>query len=80
MKNKSEQRFLTAMRGLRNTLASAVDQLDVILDLAEEDAKTEVVPKGKGECPHPMSSRVPKAVMGHPTRFHCTTCGQDVEE
>lgn len=68
--------FLVGLRALRNTLVSAVDQIDLILDAAERTADS----GESGECSHPMQNRVSKATMGHPNRFHCTACNQDVEE
>lgn len=80
MSSINEQRFLTAMRGLRNTLAGAVDQLDLILDLAEQRTTDTISGERKpGECPHPIAARTAKATMGHPGRFHCNVCGKDVE-
>ena len=78
--NAQEQRFLTVMRSLRHQLAGAVDTLDVLLDLAEEQSKPDATAdRSRGECPHPMGARMPKATMGHPTRFHCNVCDTDVE-
>jgi hypothetical protein len=70
---RQQQVFLTTLRALRNSLAASVDMIDVILDAAEQPvASTE-------PCDHPMSMRLPKAGMGHPHRFHCRQCQQDVE-
>jgi hypothetical protein len=63
--------FLTGLRALRATLLSAADQITNILELAERPPD-EPAPK---ECPHPVSKRESRAVMGHPTRFLCTECG-----
>lgn len=68
--------LMTALRGLRNALISAVDQIDVILDLAAQPADE---PEEK-TCTHPPRFRMPQPSMGHASRFLCTKCGQMVEE
>ena len=75
MGNRNEQLFLTALRGLRNTLAAAVDQIDTILDLAERPASSEA----SKECVHPAAYRTPTPSMGHPDRFYCRACKKEVE-
>ena len=67
--------FLTMLRGLRNALASAVDQIDVILDAAEQPT----LPMQETECQHPVSARSSRAAMGHPDRFYCSACKKEVE-
>lgn len=74
---KSEAVLLTAFRALRNTLASAVDQIDVILDMAEKPVEDS---PQSDRCPHPASKRMAQAAMGHPNRFLCTVCNETVEE
>lgn len=69
--------FLMMIRTLRHTLAAAVTEIDVILTMADQPADT--APRTRGECPHPVAGRINKAAMGHPNRFFCTTCDQDVE-
>lgn len=76
MSVRAQQLFLTQLRSLRNTMASAVDQIDVLLDMAEQSTQPQQSP---GECPHPMGARRPTPAMGHPTRFRCTACNQEVE-
>lgn len=76
MSERDTQLFLTSLRGLRNTLAAAVDQIDVLLDLAERPSQE---PPQTAECPHPAGMRVPNPVMGHPDRFFCRRCRQEVE-
>ena len=77
MRKINEQVFLTMVRGLRNTCAAAIDMMDLILDAAENE--NTVIGEGQTQCPHPIAGRIPKQAMGHPKRFHCTTCGHDVE-
>lgn len=76
MSGRSEQVFLASLRGLRNTLASAVDQIDVLLDLAEQPVSNSPTP---AECPHPAAMRMPNPAMGHSNRFYCRKCKQEVE-
>lgn len=76
MSEHGTQLFLTSLRGLRNTLAAAVDQIDVLLDLAERPADE---PSTTAECLHPAAYRMPNPVMGHPERFYCKKCKQEVE-
>ena len=80
MKSRQEALFLTGLRALRNTLAAAVDQIDVILNRADDEIRGSAQGRKRGECPHPIASRESRAAMGHPNRFHCNTCGEDVEE
>lgn len=72
------QIFLTGLRALRNTLASAVDQIDVILDLAEKPS--DVSTPTMDECPHPPAKRLARPSMGHLGKYYCTACNKDVEE
>jgi len=76
MSTRQEQQFLTSLRSLRNTLASAVDQMDLILDLAEQPVGE---PSTSAACTHPVATRVPNPAMGHPDRFYCRKCKQEVE-
>lgn len=69
--------LLTALRGLRNALLSAVDQIDVVLNLATQPSDE---PEEKGAaCTHPPRFRQPQPSMGHATRFLCMKCGQQAE-
>lgn len=77
MSDHNTQLFLTSLRGLRNTLASAVDQIDVLLDLAERPTSE---PSADASCSHPAANRRPNPAMGHPDRFYCTKCKTEVEE
>jgi len=74
--SNSSALFLTSLRALRNTLAAAVDQIDVILDLAERPPSE----SASNVCTHPAAMRVPSPAMGHPDRFFCRKCKQEVEE
>jgi hypothetical protein len=77
MAKLNEQVFLTMVRGLRNTCAAAIDMMDLILDVAEREQQGDA--SASTGCPHPIAARVPKQAMGHPKRFYCTACEQDVE-
>lgn len=32
-----------------------------------------------GVCPHPEEGRIPRKAMGHPNRFFCSECKQEIE-
>lgn len=68
--------FLNQLMALRDTLRSGAAQIDGILELAQRPSDA---PQHSG-CPHPVRMRVPAPAMGHPGRFHCKQCKQDVEE
>lgn len=75
MSGNNTQLFLISLRGLRDSLASAVSQIDVLLNLAERP----VTEPESTECSHPAGARVPIPAMGHATRFFCNKCRQEVE-
>lgn len=76
--SRAQERFLTELRAVRNQAAALIDMADLILDSAEQ-VEEQSSTRQPGECPHPKAARQPRATMGHPNRFHCTVCDQDVE-
>lgn len=78
---RQEQLLLTQLRAVRNQAAGLMDTIDVLLDMAERDDKASPTQDTKrGECRHPIPARESRAAMGHPNRFFCNVCQQDVEE
>lgn len=74
--------MLTQLAALRHQLLGAAGAIEVILEHASRPSDAEVEESGTKQppvCKHPMSKRHPTPVMGHPHRFRCTACGQEVE-
>lgn len=67
--------FLNSLRALRHQCAGVVSSLDNILELAERPTDEPV----SAECQHPIAARKPIPTMGHPNRFKCNVCGQEVD-
>lgn len=73
----SSELLLTQLRALHAQAMGIAHTIEAILVVAEADADaTATVAPG---CEHPMMSRVGMAVMGHPNRFFCQKCEQEVE-
>lgn len=69
--------FLSELKALRLSLLASAQIIENILDIAErptEDASIADQP-----CRHPIPARVPTPGMGHPHRFRCRECNQEVE-
>lgn len=70
--------LLTSLRSLRNTLASAVDQIDVILQQASEPSAPATA--SDEPCAHPLRFREAAPTMRHPSRTFCKRCGTVLED
>lgn len=74
--NNDSKLFLDALRGLQHTCLSLASQIGVVLDLADRPLDS----VEEGTCRHPPQRRLPAPAMGHPNRFFCQECNQEVEE
>lgn len=67
------------LRSLQATCASAIQNIESIVSLINEELKVPGVPVDKKECKHPFNWLKDIRTMGHPRRFHCTQCKQTID-
>jgi hypothetical protein len=70
--------LLTQLASLRHQLMGVATTIDLIMEHASRpsDQATASAPV----CRHPLPRRVPTPAMGHPRRFRCGDCNEEVEE
>ena len=66
------------LRALQASCASAIQNIESIVSLLDEEMQPPTVSRGSGECKHPMDWLKDMRTMGHPRRFHCTKCNQTI--
>ena len=72
--------LIASLRGLRNTLVATVSAIDTTLAALSLPSDPPLNPMRENEeCPHPSAFLVSKRSMGHPNRYYCLQCKQDVE-
>jgi hypothetical protein len=71
--------LLTQLAGLRHQLMGVVAAIDLIMEHASRPSDQATAP-GLPVCRHPLPRRVPTPAMGHPRRFRCGDCNEEVEE
>jgi hypothetical protein len=70
------------LRSLQANCVSAIQNIESIVSLLDEDLKSSDSSQKAEKCRHPMDWLKDMRTMGHPRRFHCTQCKQiiDVED
>ena len=67
--------LLGLLKTTRLAMLTAVKAIDNVIALAEQPGEEN---PSQG-CQHPHAMRIPTPSMGHPMRFHCQACNNDIE-
>tara|TARA_Y100001951_G_C11270013_1_gene258142 strand:- start:639 stop:914 length:276 start_codon:yes stop_codon:yes gene_type:complete len=66
------------LRALQASCASAIQNIESIVSLIDEDLKNDQLITDTKECRHPVNWLKDMRTMGHPRRFHCTQCNNTI--
>jgi hypothetical protein len=66
------------LRSLQASCASAIQNIESIVSLIDEDLQSTDEIKEEKECRHLVNWLKDMRTMGHPRRFHCTRCNQTI--
>jgi hypothetical protein len=66
------------LRALQASCASAIQNIESIVSLIDEDLQSTDEIKEEKECRHLVNWLKDMRTMGHPRRFHCTRCNQTI--
>lgn len=67
--------FVTQLKALHSQCLGLAHTIETVLISIEQSPDAESLPA----CEHPIPFRQPMAAMGHPTRFRCQSCGEEVD-